>query len=74
MTKPSLQEVIRLETQHNAHFHHLKIPFNLENPAQKQIYFPFNKVSSLQTKPQYLLVSVCLFNRVIIQVFFLNSY
>lgn len=68
MTKPSLQEVIRPETQHNTHFHHLKNPFNLEIQPRSRFIFPLLKVSSLRTKPQYLCVSVCLFNRVIIQV------
>jgi len=51
-------------------------PFQFGDPAQKQIYLPFNKVSSLQTKPQYHCVLVCLFNRVVIQVLFLflNNY
>lgn len=35
-------------------------PFQFGDPSQKQIYFLFIKVSSLQTKPPYLCVSVCL--------------
>lgn len=56
MTKPSLQEVIGPETQHNTHFHHLKNPFSLEIQPRSRFIFPL--ITYLHYK-QSVCISVC---------------